>query len=102
MHHELQIWPKFFEAVVSGDKTFEIREKRDRNFQVDDILHLSCYDPTTGYDGRQVSKRVSYTIDDPTFCPDGYIIMGLRDLEKPKRYSESGFEAGYTGLYFDC
>lgn len=30
--HELKILPEYFEAVVSGDKRFEIR-KNDRNYE---------------------------------------------------------------------
>jgi uncharacterized protein DUF3850 len=77
MEHELDIWPKYFDAVASGDKTFEVREKRNRIFSVGDVLQLSCFDPVLGHDGRVITKRVTYTLDDPAFCKEGYITMGL-------------------------
>lgn len=44
MKHKLKTWPEHFDAVVSGQKTFEIR-KNDRNFKEGDILILEKYDP---------------------------------------------------------
>lgn len=42
--HELKILPEYFEAVVSGNKRFEIR-KDDRNYKKGDILRLNeCQD----------------------------------------------------------
>ena len=38
-HHYLKILPEYYEAVKSGDKTFEVR-KNDRDYQVNDVLHL--------------------------------------------------------------
>lgn len=79
---ELQIWPQYFEEVLSGNKTFEVREKRDRDFRVGKKLILMCYDPVTKkYDGRCIVKKVSYVLDDPAFCLPGYVIMGLKDLQ---------------------
>lgn len=42
--HTLKTWPDFFDAVASGDKTFEIR-KNDRGFQKGDKLILEKFDP---------------------------------------------------------
>lgn len=38
--HELKILPTYFDAVKSGDKTFEIRYNGDRGFQKGDIVVL--------------------------------------------------------------
>ena len=79
---ELQIWPQYFEEVLSGNKTFEVREKRDRDFRVGNILLLMCWDPVTKkYDGRSVTKVISYMLDDPSFCLPGHVIMGIKDYE---------------------
>jgi len=38
--HEHKILPEFFEAVILGFKTFEIR-KNDRDYKVGDIVFLN-------------------------------------------------------------
>ncbi len=56
MHHELKILPPYFEAVIDGRKTFEIR-KDDRGFQAGDTVTLLEYDPADkGYYRSEVDK----------------------------------------------
>lgn len=58
--HDLKTWPKYFEAVLSGAKAFEIR-KHDRPFAVDDMLLLREWDPDAmAYTGRSIVRRVAY------------------------------------------
>jgi hypothetical protein len=38
-HHRLKVDPQFFDDLVNGRKSFEVRLD-DRNFKVGDILHL--------------------------------------------------------------
>lgn len=40
MKHELKTLPVYFEAVLNGDKTFEIRDNSDRGFQKGDTVPL--------------------------------------------------------------
>lgn len=53
MIHDLKILKSFADAIISGDKTFEIR-KKEREYQKDDKIkfyvlddqtHESCYHP---------------------------------------------------------
>ena len=44
MIHELKTWPAYFERVVDGSKTFEVR-KDDRGYQSGDELVLREWDP---------------------------------------------------------
>lgn len=37
--HELKIKEEYFNAVIRGEKTFELR-KNDRNYQVGDLIHF--------------------------------------------------------------
>jgi hypothetical protein len=75
--HELKILPKYFVAVISGAKTFEIREKRDRDFQVGDILWLRQYlpYPENRFTGLGVYKRVSYISE--FFEKEGFVVMSI-------------------------
>lgn len=93
MIHELKIWPSYFEAVLNGSKTFEIR-KDDRKFSVGDILVLKEYEPgvidysvvpevikESRYTGRVINKEISYIFKGGMprcgFRKD-YAILGLK------------------------
>jgi len=57
--HELKTWPRFFEPLSKGEKTFELR-KNDRNFQVGDTLECREWSPDSGYSGRVAHYRITY------------------------------------------
>jgi len=59
---EKKIWPEFFEKIISGDKTFEVR-LADFNCQPGDILVLQEWNPQIKeYTDREISKTVSYVL----------------------------------------
>lgn len=113
MIHQLKTKAEYFEAVVNGDKTFEIRCD-DRDFHVGDFLALNeltshkCNDagehkPT----GRCCLVRITYILNDAEFLRDGYVAIGFTPCEitwceahditrpsKPPVYTEErqGFE----------
>lgn len=75
--HSLKTWPEYFDAIICGLKTWEIR-KNDRGFQVGDILHLMRYDPTVGeYTGQYVDCRVKYLLKDLFGLDPEYVIMSI-------------------------
>ena len=45
MTHALKCWPQYFQAIVSGTKTYELRREDDRRFSCGDTLVLQEYDP---------------------------------------------------------
>lgn len=47
MIHHLKCWPWFFDEIVDGRKTFEVRRIHDRVFQAGDQLYLSKFNPET-------------------------------------------------------
>lgn len=76
MEHELKIYPKYFEDVTSGKKTFEVR-KNDRNFQVGDILTLKEWD-NIKYSGKEIRARVAYMLNDKFIgVMPGYVVLGI-------------------------
>lgn len=78
--HELKILPEYFEDVVSGRKTFEVR-LNDRNYKVRDNLILREW-KDGAYTGRKITKRVIYLLDDPAYCKEGFVILGLRSVKR--------------------
>lgn len=80
-HSPLKTWPKFFDAVSKGTKTFELR-RDDRSYAVGDIVDLREWDPETEqYTGRAAIRDVVYVlrasdITMPGLLP-GFVILGL-------------------------
>ena len=71
-----KVWPQYFEAILSGKKTYELR-LADWEGQEGDILVLKEWDPRTKkYTGRQVEREVTYVGKfkiDELFWPDDAI-----------------------------
>ena len=78
--HDLKIAPPYYAAVVSGDKTFEVRYN-DRDYQVGDILNLNEY-LAGNFTGRGITKQITYMLDDADYCKEGFIILALADIEE--------------------
>lgn len=73
--HELRCWPKYFSAIESGSKNFEIRYN-DRGFKVGDTLLLCEWEPETKkYTGKQLRCLITYITDYEQQL--GYVVMGL-------------------------
>lgn len=72
--HHLKILPEYFEAVVSGDKCFEIR-KNDRRYEVGDILRRNEYEDGK-YTGNFHVAEITYITDYAQ--QDGYVVLGIK------------------------
>lgn len=71
MVHELKIRPMYLGDLVEGTKTFEVRERRDRNFQVGDTLRFR-------HDGYAYDFEVTYILDGPAYgLKAGHCIMSV-------------------------
>lgn len=88
--HELKCWPPYFEHVLSGRKTFEVRSIEDRTFAVGDRLKLREYDgslahnlpETNGYTGRECERTITYVLGDGDFgIKPGFVALGLATYE---------------------
>ena len=78
MVHELKIAPKFYEAIICGEKTFEVR-KNDRYYRVGDTLMLREFDGKE-YTGRICERKVIYILSDSKYVKEGYLIMSLGEI----------------------
>lgn len=83
--HCLKTWPAYFDAVLRGDKNFEIRYNKDRGFQKGDQVVLREYDKDKGciekhhYTGRQIVADISYVTGFEQ--KEGYVVFGLKNIE---------------------
>ena len=76
--HELKITPKYFEKVLSKEKTFEFRYN-DRNYQVGDILNLKEYDNGT-YTGRETNVEITYILQEFEGLQPDYAILSIKHI----------------------
>jgi len=78
--HELKTWPQYFQAIMEGAKTFEVR-KNDRAFAVGDTLHLREWNPHTGqYTERSTLVQVLYIMPGDIALGgirEGYCVMSI-------------------------
>lgn len=57
---EKKVWPKYFAAILNGNKNFEIR-LADFEAKHGDTLLLKEYDPDKKqYTGREIKKEITY------------------------------------------
>ncbi len=60
--HHLKTWPPYFQMILDGQKTFELR-KNDRDFKEGDYLILQEYlQENKFYTGRVVVRKVGVVI----------------------------------------
>lgn len=83
--HAVKSWTFLYEAIISGKKKYDLRDARDRSFEVGDILLLQEFDITKGiYTGREQSAIITYITDRDTPCAlsstvlaSGFAILGI-------------------------
>ena len=75
MIHALKILPEYFEAVISGKKTFEVREN-DRGFKVGDLLALNEW-MNGEYTDNSCLVYVDYILES-AYCDEGYVVMSIK------------------------
>ena len=65
--YEVKSWTWLFEALLSGVKKHDMRDKRDRPYRVGDIMLMREFDQINGtYTGRSIRARISYITDNVT------------------------------------
>jgi Domain of unknown function (DUF3850) len=86
--HVLKCWPQFFEAILAGKKTHDLRRADDRSFHLGDIVQLNEFDPALKrYTGRRLKVEITYITSADMPCalskgalhPD-YCILSIQKL----------------------
>lgn len=87
--HDLKLNTEFCDAVLSGEKTFEVR-KNDRGFQTGDLIRFIPTDGTSYHssDGT-VREHAQHEISGHTYkityilngwgIKNGYVVLGIRE-----------------------
>lgn len=66
--HYCKSWTYFYDAIVSGEKTHDLRIN-DRDFAVGDIIVLRRYDQVNGkYTGEECEVKITYITSNKTPC----------------------------------
>jgi hypothetical protein len=75
--HELKTWPVLFDAIINGEKTFEVR-KNDRDFRSGDVVLLREFDPSfNGYTGRARYFTIGFVLEKGFGLEEGYCAFSL-------------------------
>jgi hypothetical protein len=86
--HKLKTWPEFFDAILSGEKTFEIRYD-DRGYRAGDRLLLQEWRPQTKeYTGREMWLEVTYIIQGFEGLAPGWVAMSIVSAFLPRNWRE--------------
>ncbi len=82
-----KIWPEYFNKVLSGEKTYELR-LADWEIESGDLLILREWNPKNKeYTGREIKKKVGFVgktkdfsfWDEEEISKYGYMIISLLD-----------------------
>lgn len=89
-----KILPEYFSAILSEQKTFELRKDED-DIQVGDLLVLREWDGEK-YTGRAINAYAMYVLRNaPQYgLMEGYCIIGIRTLLPCPYIREDGGEDG--------
>lgn len=74
--HQIRLASTYFDDVVSGKKSFELR-KNDRGYKEGDFLEMMEFKNGKNT-GRTVRVLVTYLLENYTGLEDGYCIMGTK------------------------
>lgn len=82
MNHELKIRIEFCDAVLSGEKNFEIRNN-DRGFQKGDTITFKAVDSmelSRGHDINDKKYIITYVLSG-WGLNDGYVALGIKEVK---------------------
>lgn len=79
--HTLKIQPRFYSAVMKGDKTFELR-KNDRDFLAFDLIHFVNVNGEDFINEPNNVYQITYVLQDvPEYgLKEDYCILGIKKL----------------------
>ena len=98
--HTLKLAPGYFAEVMSGNKTFEIRNN-DRDFHEGDRLVLREYDIyNDSYTGRALAARIGYMCDYEQ--RPGFVVLALLDVKQASSEEQMADALRVKSALVDC
>lgn len=84
--HEVKVWPAYFDSLLNGNKTSELR-LNDREYGVGDTVLLREFDPRPGhvcgdYTGRKQTRKITHILHDMAGLLPGYCVLSLAQPEQ--------------------
>ena len=76
MNHKVKCHREYYQKVISGEKTFEIR-LNDRGYKTGDTITLQEWDFHSGYTGSQETFEVPYVLEVFPGLVYGYVAMSI-------------------------
>ena len=77
MLHRLKILPEYFEKVLSGEKTFEVRYN-DRDFNQGDTVVLMEYNSDeNSFSGKEKEMLIGYVLSDFKGLQEGWVVFSI-------------------------
>lgn len=76
----LKCWPEYYTAIKSGEKTFEVREGTDRDYQVGDYLYLWKVPKGEEMNPQvcaRIMARITYVMNGGFGIPEGVYVLGF-------------------------
>lgn len=80
MIHELKIYKSFADAIISGDKTFEVRHN-DRGFQKGDKVRFKVEDNSEKREDHPISKKlyeITYVLNS-WGINEGFVVFSIKE-----------------------
>ena len=101
MIHALKIHPEYFEEVIAGRKTYEVRVD-DRPFRYGDLLALNEYNPVLGtYTDNSCLVYVDGILRGDAYVREGFVIMSIKPCSVAVAgldYMPSDYEVPYATM----
>lgn len=80
MIHELKIYKSFADAIISGDKTFEVRHN-DRGFQKGDKVRFKVEDLSEKREDHPISEKlyeITYVLNS-WGINEGFVVFSIKE-----------------------
>lgn len=85
MIHELKIFKSFADAIISGDKTFEVRHN-DRGFQKGDKVRFKVEDHSEKSEDHPISEKlyeITYVLNN-WGINEGFVVFSIKEAAEER------------------